>query len=173
MDQVFSILILTILTGLCLVALFLTLQAYFSRLLERSRSVAAESASRSFLIGLVNVIFLIAVGVALLSLGQNTGVGLLFILAFVIGLILILAILFGTTAMVLLLKDRLFPGQLGNRPIALAGSVATLACLTPYIGWFGLFPYIVFRGMGALVITLVEMWRESRQARAQEQAEVA
>ncbi len=173
MDQVFPILILTVLTGLCLVAFFVTLQAFFSRVLERSRSIAAESASRSFSIGLVNVIFFIALGVALLSLGQNTGVGLFFVLALLIGLILLIGILFGTTAMVLLLKDRLFPGQLGNRPLALAGSVATLACLTPYIGWFGLFPYLVFRGMGAYVMTIVEMWREERQARTQEKAEVA
>jgi hypothetical protein len=171
MDQVFPILILIIITGICLVALFITLHAFFTRILERTRSTAAERASRSFLTGLVNVLFFVAVTVALLAVGQNAGVGAIFVLAFIIGLLLLVGILFGTTAMVLLLKERLFPGQLGNRPVAWAGGTATLACLTPYIGWFGLFPYMIFRGMGAFVITLVELWREGRDTEALEEIE--
>jgi hypothetical protein len=171
MDQVFPILILIIITGICLVALFITLYAFFTRILERTRSMAAERANRSFLTGLINVLFFVAVTVVLLAVGQNTGAGVIFALAFIIGFLLLVGILFGTTAMVLLLKERLFPGQLGNRSMAWAGGIATVACLTPYIGWFGLFPYMVFRGMGAFVITLVELWRERREAKAGEDVE--
>jgi hypothetical protein len=171
MDQFFPILILIITTGICLVALFTTLHAFFTRILERTRSTAAERASRSFLTGLVNALFFVAVTVGFLAIGQNAGGEVLFILAFIIGLLLLVGILFGTTAMVLLLKERLFPGQLGNRPMAWAGGIATLACITPYLGWFGLFPYMIFRGMGAFVITLVEIWREGREAKVTEQVE--
>jgi hypothetical protein len=171
MNQVFPILILIIISGICLVALFLTLNAYFGRILERAKGVATERANRSFLTGLVNGLFLTAVVLAVLALGQNTGGEVLFVLAFLIGLVLLLGVIFGTTVMVLVLKERLFPGQLGNRPLIYASSIGTLACLTPYIGWFGLFPYMIFRGMGAFVITLVEIRRENRQARAAEEGE--
>ena len=171
MNQVFPILTLAIISAVCLIALFMTLHAFFTRILERTRSVAAERASRSFLTGLVNTLFLAAVSVALAALGQSSGIALIFVLAFLIGLMLLLGILFGITAMVLLLKERLFPGQLGNRPFALAGVTATLACLTPYVGWFGLFPYMGFRGLGAFVIALVEIRRERRLAASDEEAE--
>ena len=171
MNQVFPILVLAILSAVCLVALFMTLHAFFTRILERTRSIAAERASRSFLTGFLNIIFLAALSIALAALGQSSGIALFFVLAFLIGLVLLLGILFGTTAMVLLLKERLFPGQLGNRPFALAGTTAILACLTPYIGWFGLFPYIGFRGLGAFVIALVEVRRERRLAAADEESD--
>ena len=173
MNQVFPILILIIISGMCLVALFLTLNAFFGRILERAKAVATERASRSFLTGLVNGLFLAAAGLAILAVGQNVGGAVLFVLAFLIGLVLLLGVIFGITAMVLVLKERLFPGQLGNRPLMYAGSIGTLACLTPYIGWFGLFPYMIFRGMGAIVITLVEIRRERRQAKAAEEGEEA
>lgn len=169
MNQVFPILVLIVVSGACLVALFVTLNAYFSRFLERVKTVATERHTRSFLTGLVNGLFLVGVALAFLSIGQNAGGPILIGLAILISLVLIFGIIFGTTTMVLLLRDRLFPGQLGNRPLLLAGSIGTLACLTPYIGWFGLFPYIVFRGMGALVLTLVQLWRERRETRAAEE----
>ena len=173
MNQVFPILLLIIISGICLIALFATLNAYFGRVLERTKTVASERASRSFLTGLVNSLFLVAVGLALAAIAQNGELAVLFVLAFLISLLLLLGIVFGTTAMMLVLKERLFPGQLGNRPFIYASSIGTLACLTPYIGWFGLFPYMIFRGIGAFVITLVESWRDQRKARLEEQGEAA
>jgi hypothetical protein len=171
MNQVFPIFIVTIISGFCLVALFMTVNAFFNRILERTREIAAEHASRSFLTGLVNGLFLAVVVIALIAVSQNSGVEFFFILAFLISLILLAGVLFGTTSMVLLLKERLYPGQLGNRPMAMSGGILTLACLTPYIGWLGLFPYIIFRGMGAFVIALVEIRRERREAKAAEDVE--
>ena len=101
MNQVFPILILIIISGMCLVALFLTLNAFFGRILERAKAVATERASRSFLIGLVNGLFLAAAGLAILAVGQNVGGAVLFVLAFLIGLVLLLGVIFGITAMVL------------------------------------------------------------------------
>ncbi|TFH38171.1 MAG: hypothetical protein E4G99_00095 [Anaerolineales bacterium] len=164
MNQVFPILILTMIAGICLIALFVTVYAFFTRILERTKSVAAERAGRSLLTGLVNAFFMAAAALALLAIGQNSGSVPFVILAILISVVLLLVVLFGITAMVLLLKERLFPGQLGNKPMAQAGTIAILACLTPYIGWFGLFPYLGFRGLGAFVIALVEARRERRQA---------
>lgn len=169
MNQVVPILVLAVISAVGLVALFITLHAFFTRILERTRSIAAERASRSFLTGFLNTVFFTALLLALAALGQSTGVALFFVLAFLIGLLILLGLVFGITGMVLLLKERLFPGQLGNRPFALAGATATLACLTPYIGWFGLFPYLCFRGLGAFVIALVDIRRERRLAAADEE----
>ncbi len=173
MNQVVPIFFLLVLTGVCLVAFFMVMTAFFGRILERTKTIAIERANRSFLTGLVNGLFLTALGVAFLALGQNTGAGgvVFFVLAFVISLTLLIGILFGLTAMVLVLKERIYPGQLGNRPLVYAGSIGTLACLTPYIGWFGLFPYMIFRGLGAYVITLFEIRRERRLEKDAEQAE--
>ena len=69
--------------------------------------------------------------------------------------------------MVQIVGARLMPGGQGLRP-AIWGTVAlTLGCLTPYVGWFGLLPYVVIRGLGAFVLTLfgrhqkvvAETWR--------------
>ena len=168
MNQVVPILFLIVVSGICLVSLFLVVNAFFNRILERTKTAATERAARSFVTGLVNTLFLVAVGLGLVAIGQNAGGGVLFVLGFIIGLALLLGIIFGVTAMMLVLKERLFPGQLGNRPLIFAGSIGTLACLTPYIGWFGLFPYMIFRGLGALIITLVEIRRERRQAKKAE-----
>ncbi len=168
MNQVVPILFVIVVSGICLVSLFLVVNAFFNRILERTKTAATERATRSFVTGFVNTLFLVAVGLGLIAIGQNAGGGVLFVLGFVIGLALLLGTIFGMTAMMLVLKERLFPGQLGNRPLIFAGSIGTLACLTPYIGWFGLFPYMIFRGLGALIITLVEIRRETRQAKAAE-----
>lgn len=171
MNQVFPILILIIVSGICLIAFFLAMTAFFGRILERTKTVAIERAGRSFLIGLLNGLFSSAIVIALIALGQNTGGAVFLALAFVFGLALLGGILFGVTAMVLTVKERLYPGQLGNRPVIYAGAVATLACLTPYIGWFGLFPYMIFRGLGAFILTLVDIRREQRQAKTAEEIE--
>ena len=165
MNQVLSIVILSFVSAVCLIGFFISVQAFFGRILNRTNSVAVERANRSFLTGLINTLFVAAIVVALLAVGQNSGAGFFFVLGFILAVIWLIASLFGLTAMILVLKDRLYPGQLGNRALAMSAAIAILGSLTPYIGWFGLLPYMIFRGTGAFILVLVEVRRESSLAK--------
>jgi hypothetical protein len=168
MNQVLSIVIVSLASAVCLIGFFLSVQAFFGRILNRTNSVAVERASRSFLTGLINTLFVAAIVVAFLAVGQNSGVDVFFVLAFILAVIWLIASLFGLTTMVLVMKDRLYPGQLGNRALAMSAAIAILGCLTPYIGWFGLLPYMIFRGTGAFILVLVEIRRERSLAKQAE-----
>jgi hypothetical protein len=171
MNQALLILLLTLISAVCLIGFFISVNAFFGRILDRTKTIAVERAGRALLTGFVNSLFIVAITVALLALGQDSGVGFFFIVAFILAIIWLIAILFGLTAMILVLKDRLYPGELGNRPLAISAAIAILGCLTPYIGWFGLFPYMVFRGTGAFILALVAHRRERRIAKQDEEEE--
>jgi hypothetical protein len=150
--------ILVILGGICLTAFFLVLGAYFPRRVEQTRRAAEGSPGRSFLIGLVNAVFVIGLVLALQGGGLD---GVVQVLAVVLGILATLVVAIGLTAMVQLTGERLFPQM---RPVArtAAGSAVLLvACLTPYVGWFGLFPYVTLRGLGAFLLG----WWTSRSER--------
>lgn len=144
--------VLITLAATCLVALFLALGAFFPRRLERTRREADRSPGRSFLIGLVNALFLTALMFALQGRGPGVLGGALTVLAVVLAAIGVVALTFGLAAMAQLAGERLFP-KASPIPRAIGGSaVLILASLTPYLGWFGFFPYSALRGLGAFLL---------------------
>ena len=141
--------ILVILGGICLAALFLVLGAYFPRRVEQTRRAAERSPGRSFLIGLVNALFAIGLGLAL----QGGGLGnVVQILAVILGIFATVAGVLGLTAMAQLTGERLFPALRPVPRTAAGSAILFLACVTPYLGWFGLFPYVTLRGLGAFLL---------------------
>lgn len=144
------LLLLVLLSGVCLMALFLVVEALFPRAVEQTRLAATESPTRSLILGLVNAIFLSALAIAIMSLNVEA----LNLIALVLLAILVAGLAVGLTAMARFLGLRLFPGM-GEIKRTLAGSlVLILACLMPVVGWFGLFPYVGLRGLGAFVMAM-------------------
>ncbi|MGH2607228.1 MAG: hypothetical protein ACRDG5_11620 [Anaerolineales bacterium] len=144
--------LLIALGAICLIALFVALGAFFPRRIERTRREADGSPGRSFLIGLVNTVFLVALIVALQGAGSGMLGGVLRALVFALAALAIVAATFGLASMVELAGERLFP-KTNPMPRTIGGAaVMILACLTPYLGWFGFFPYVALRGLGAFLL---------------------
>ena len=154
MNQLIGLLVAVPLLSATLVGLFIVMNALFTPWIARTCQAAETQAARSFLVGLVNLVFVGALISAVIALADNTGLDFVIVLAVLLAAILAIAATFGLAAMVQVVGARLMPGGQGLRP-AIWGTVAlTLGCLTPYVGWFGLLPYVVIRGLGAFVLTL-------------------
>jgi hypothetical protein len=154
MNQLIGLLVAVPLLSATLVGLFIVMNALFTPCVARTCQAAETQAARSFLVGLVNLVFVGALISAVIALADNTGLDFIIVLAVLLAAALAIAATFGLAAMVQIVGARLMPGGQGLRP-AIWGTVAlTLGCLTPYVGWFGLLPYVVIRGLGAFVLTL-------------------
>jgi hypothetical protein len=147
---------LLLVSSLVLVAFFVTLAALFPERLQRCRSQAARVPGRAFLLGLVNGVFVAAIILALLAVADWTGVQLLALPALLLLALLAGAASLGAGGVVQLVGERLLPER-GPvlRQAAGALSVA-LACATPYLGWFGLLPYITLLGLGSFILSFFD-----------------
>ena len=138
--------------GLALVALFAVGGGLFPRQLAWTRQAAETQAARSFLIGLANTIFVIALALGAAALGEATGWAVLPIVTVLLLAVLVIGLAFGLTGMAELVGERLFPSSRPLARTAAGGAALVLACLAPYIGWFGLFPYVCLRGLGGFIL---------------------
>lgn len=149
-----SIVVLTVAVALTLIAMFAVVAALFPSATGRTRRSMETSPGASFAIGLVNSLFMGGIALALAGLADGLGLGLL--RAPAVGLIAILVVLltFGLTGASQLVGDRLFPERSASARGLLGSTGLVLACLTPFVGWFGLFPYVSFLGIGAFILSL-------------------
>ena len=163
MNEPNLLLILVVLIGFCLVAFFITLDALFGELVRGITRSAEEKPGKAFWVGLVNMAFLIAIAMGLMSLAEISVFGLvLAVPGFAVGIFVAAGIVFGLAGIVRLIAGLVFPGKEGWKSQASGAGVLILACLVPYIGWFGLFPYLSLRGFGAFIIHLMELYRANR-----------
>jgi len=162
MDQLVGLLVAVPLFGATLVGLFVVMNALFTPWIARTCEAAETQAARSFLVGLVNLIFGAALIAAIIALADGTGLDFLIVLAVMLAAVLVIAAVFGLAAMAQIIGARILPGGQGLRPL-LWGTVAlALGCLVPYVGWFGLLPYVVLRGLGAFVMVLFARRRKAQ-----------
>jgi hypothetical protein len=163
MDQPFLLTILVVLIGFCLTAFFITIEALFGELVVGIARSAEDKPGRAFWVGLGNTVFLIAIAIGLMSLAEISSWGLVpAVPGFCIGIFVAVGIVFGLAGMVRLIAGLVFPGKEGWKLKASGAGVVILACLVPYIGWFGLFPYLGLRGFGAFILHLMELYRANR-----------
>lgn len=159
MDQGLGIFIIVVLSEPCLVALFVVLINLFHDIIEDAQRAAQDSPGRTFLVGLIN--FLSIMGIAIALLAGPTGMPLLSFLGLFLMILLVIGVVFGLSAMVELVNEQLTPGQAGWKFTAGGAIALTMACLTPYLGWFGLLPYVGCRGLGAFILSLIAQLRKS------------
>jgi hypothetical protein len=135
-----------------LIALLTLMGVLFASLVQGTKDAAGSMPGRSTLLGFANVLLLSIISAALGSLGGGNFVQIVLLLilsALVIGLA------FGLAGMAPLIGERLLPESSETRQTAWGAAVMLVASLTPFLGWFALFPYLAFRGLGAFVIYLV------------------
>jgi hypothetical protein len=162
MNQVVLFLLLAITAGLTLDMLFVGLNAFFYKFVHGIQDAVDANPGRSILIGLINTLFFLAIGYLLVAWAQSAGLALIGFFGALFWIALAMGLVFGLTGMVLSARARLTPGEETWRSIASAGAILILASLTPYIGWFLFFPYLLLRGLGGVVIHLQAAYRRRR-----------
>lgn len=156
MREILIPLTLILLTGVCLIALFNTLIVLFPARIEYTRQMAETAPVRAFFLGLVNFLFLGALILGSMALGKN--IHQIFLIPGLFILILLsIGITFGLGGVVQLTGNRLFPTLSPVRRTVWGTGMLYLACLTPFIGWFGLTFYIGWLGMGAFLLSFFKL----------------
>ena len=159
MNQVGLFLLLAIAAGATLDMLFVGLNTFFNKFVQEIQDAIDANPGRSILIGLINALFFLAIGYLLVAWAQSAGLALIGLVGVLFWLALTLGLVFGLTGMVLSARARLTPGEETWRSLAAAGAILILASLTPYLGWFLFFPYLLLRGLGGIVIHLQTAYR--------------
>ncbi|NQS91511.1 MAG: hypothetical protein HQ574_03805 [Chloroflexi bacterium] len=150
--ETISIILLSTLSLITLIASFIFTRGLFLDRVEKIQRTLENNWKRSFWIGLVNTILISIFVIGLGALGQN--VPIFYIPAFAMYGALLIGLLFGLTAFIQVLGERLFPEQTPVKRDIRAGSVFLLTGLLPFVGWFLLFPYVLSLSVGAVVLTL-------------------
>jgi hypothetical protein len=139
--------------AVCILALLLVVAAVWPGFTMRAKANLEVSPGKSFMVGLVNYVFLGAIILVAANLGPAAVIGLL------LAGVLLVATLLGLPAAALLVGERLH--QLREREATrwdelLAGGVALyLAVLLPLVGWFLLLPTLCLWSFGAATLTLL------------------
>ncbi len=151
--ETFSLLLIAIFGAGTLIAFFLLMDVFFSRKIQQIQHVAEQITGRSFLLGLVNFLFFGAICLALISLSDRTGLGFIAIPALLIAFVLVLGLLLGLSAITQLVGERVFPEFETLKQKTWGAGLLILACLAPFVGWFGFLPFVALLGLGALIGT--------------------
>jgi hypothetical protein len=161
MSDIVRLLLVVILLIIGLVAYFLVVNALFPQRIAKTKSMIHSMPARSFGIGVVNFVFFVVIAAVLFSAAENAGPflkGILTIPAIVILAALAIVLSIGLAGMSNFVGERIFPAQSPQGDLSawrqtLWGTVClSLACALPFIGWFLLFPYVGFAGIGAVIL---------------------
>ena len=168
MDQGLFFLALIVLSGLCLTGLFVVVNNLFRETVESAKQIAHDSPGRAFLTGLINFLFIMVIAIALQSVAQTLGFQLLGFIGLFLMFLLAVGVTFGFSTMVELVSERLTPGQTSWKFTAGSAFALLLACLTPFLGWYGLLPYVGLRGLGAFILSIIARFQRSADADSSE-----
>jgi predicted permease len=159
MSDIFRLFLIILLMTAGLVAYFLVINALFMERVTRTKSIAQTVTGRSLGIGFVNFIFFAVIALVLLSIAETTGpvlrvlltVPALFILA-----LLAIGLSLGLAGMAMLVGERIFPDLSAWKQMLWGTTCLSLACALPFVGWFLLFPYVGFVGIGAVILGFLQ-----------------
>jgi hypothetical protein len=133
----------------------MVINLFFSRKISRVILVVERIPGRSFLLGLVNSLFIAAIILGIVALADRSGIEIIAVIAVVLLGFFICVLSLGLTSMSRIIGERMFPKLDPVRQIITGSIILTLACLTPFLGWFGVFPYLGFVGVGGFISTLI------------------
>lgn len=159
MTNLFRLFFIIVLLTIALASYFLVIGALFkSRAAKTQRAITAMP-GRSFGVGLVNFVFFGVIALALFSIAGNAGnliKVILIIPALLITAMLAVMLSFGLTGVVNMLGERIFPEASSWKRTVFGTMILSFACALPFVGWFLLFPYAGFVGIGAFILGLFQ-----------------
>jgi len=147
-----NLILLVLFSGLCLAAGFQIMILLFPERIQKIKFVREELPGRSLLIGLINTLFVLAIIMGFSALAERTGLEVLVIIPIVLLIMFIIIFMFGLTAIVYTIGEKFSPEKNQQTKMINGAIITILACLTPFIGWFILFPYFGLSGFGAFII---------------------
>lgn len=152
--QYLGALILIILSTITLIAFFLAVALLFPRRVGLSQQSAEDMPGRSFLLGLINSLFITALIFGFIALAAGTGAKIFHFPAILLLTIYLIGLACGLVGLIQLTGTRLLPKASLNRQRILGALTLILGSLTPLVGWFGLFVYLCLLGLGSFIISL-------------------
>lgn len=162
MFQGTQLLITVIIGGICTTAFFVLIDTLFTNLVREGKEIAEDSLSRSFWLGLINGIFFLALAVLFIFPSEKIGTPLIALPGLFFGGVFIIGAIIGLSSMIQLIGDRLFHEQSPSKKKIYAAGITILGCLSPFLGWYVLFPYLILVGFGSYVIRAYNHFRASR-----------
>jgi len=162
MVQIINLLLVIFFSGATLTALLAAVALLIPGPVGRSRQALQAAPWRAFWLGLVNLVFFLALVLALVKVAQAVVppvAAVLGLLALLILGSLLLVTLLGLTGLVALLRERMGAGRSPLAGQVWAAVLLLLAGLTPVVGWWVFTPVTVIIALGAGVITLVAIRR--------------
>jgi len=151
-----------LLGGITIIAMLGTFDLFFPKPVTRARQKLESAPGKSFLVGLVNVIFWLVVLVLWFEWTQANGgpdrmpylIGTILVILLIIGLIIPgipgLVALAGLTGQ----RWNAYSSPLGQN--LRGGLLLVLSCLTPYVGWFIFTPALLCTAIGAGLLTFFQ-----------------
>ncbi|MCL4869438.1 MAG: hypothetical protein KJ063_10740 [Anaerolineae bacterium] len=167
MPELLRFLLIALFSGWTFMAFLVAIGLLLPRFTDVSAQVLRTMPGRSFLLGLVNGLFLGLIAVVLFQIGQRIGgfFGGMFGLT---GLIILLGLL-GLSALSLagmawLMHQRLYGDAAATLPTLLCTTLILISAgFAPIAGWFILTPLALILGLGATLIALVQQVRGRQQ----------
>jgi hypothetical protein len=86
------------------------------------------------------------------ALGENLRLSFMGVIVFLLAVALVVVLTFGLAGMAEIVGGRLAPDRGRVRTTGWGTAALALGCLTPYVGWFGLLPFVALTGIGAFVL---------------------
>ncbi|KAF0107426.1 MAG: hypothetical protein FD146_1904 [Anaerolineaceae bacterium] len=157
--EMFGLVLLILFGGVAFIALLAAVHLLLPGAVDKARQKLEVALGKSFLLGLVDLLFFGALVVVLFWLGQMIGGVVAGIFAF-LGLLLLLALgvfaLNGLAALASLLGERIGEAKSPFRRDLRGGLLLSLAGLTPYIGWYLFTPVVLCMALGASILALFQ-----------------
>jgi hypothetical protein len=146
-----------VLGGASLIVLLLIIAAVWPRFTARVKHNVTHSPGKTFLVGLVNYIFLGAIALVSLNLGAAAVIGIALMAVLATGTLLGLPAVASLVGARLNRQREIEATTFGE---TLAGGAALyVAALTPMVGWFLVLPALCLWSFGAAALTLVSRQR--------------
>lgn len=164
--ETLSVILISILSLVALIASFLLMRGLFPARVEMIRRTLENHWKRCFWIGLLNTVLISVFVFGLGSLAQGSPV--FYLPTFAIYGAFLIGLLYGLSALIGILGDRLYPELHPVKRDIRSGAIFLLASLLPAVGWFLLFPYGISLAVGAVVITLFQN-RRARKIQVEEE----
>jgi hypothetical protein len=154
MNPYYDLFVILLLLIPSLIAFFVILQILFPVRIAKIRAAIEDRPGRSFLLGLVNFAFFLAIGLGLFALSGRGSIRVLAVLTVLYMAALTVGVCFGLASVVQLVGGRLAAHETGFKRSLWGALALTLASYLPFVGWFILFPYIGVLGFGGLVLSI-------------------
>jgi hypothetical protein len=164
--EMFGLVLLVLLGGIALIALLAAIHLLVPGPVQGAGQALEGAIGRSFLLGLVNLLFFGALAAILFWLAgliRDNWSGLaaflsVFLALLALSLMVGLAVfsLNGLAALASLLGTRMGTAKKAFQSDLSGGLLLVLACLTPYVGWYIFTPFAVGVGLGATVQTFFQ-----------------